>query len=65
MSIDIISTNNTLSRLKQVNRKRELANYIAKDTSDDESNYSPAYIVELSEMGKQLQQNHPVTIVHL
>ncbi len=65
MSIDIIASNNALSHLKQVNKKRELSNYVDQDITDDEPGCSPAYIVELSEMGKQLQRTHPVTIVHL
>jgi hypothetical protein len=64
MSIDVISSNNPLSHSNQVNRKRELSNYIFQDTTNDED-FSPAYIVELSEKGRQLQRDNPVNIVHL
>ncbi|WP_094603592.1 hypothetical protein SPSIL_054390 [Sporomusa silvacetica DSM 10669] len=65
MSIDIIAPNNALSHLNQVNNKRELSNYIVQDTTSDDADFSPAYIVELSDMGKQLQRAHPVKIVRL
>ncbi|TWH46266.1 hypothetical protein [Sporomusa sp. KB1] len=65
MSIDIIAPNNALSQLNQVNNKRELSNYIVQDTIDNEADFSPAYIVELSDKGKQLQRDHPVKIVRL
>lgn len=65
MSIDIIAPNNALSHLKQVNNKRELSDYIVQDTTSNEADFSPAYIVELSDRGKQLQRDHPVKIVHL
>jgi hypothetical protein len=65
MSIDIIASNNALSYLNQVNKKRKLSNYNDQYTTDDDSDFSPAYIVDLSAKGKQLQQANPVTIVQL
>lgn len=65
MSIDIVASNNALAHLKKVVKKKELSNYVAEDITDDESEFSPAYIVELSEKGKQLQRAYPVNIVHL
>ncbi|CQR73128.1 hypothetical protein SOV_49130 [Sporomusa ovata DSM 2662] len=65
MSIDIIAPNNALSHLNQVKNKRELSDYIVQDTIDDDPDFSPAYIVELSDRGKQLQRDHPVKIVRL
>lgn len=65
MSVENISSNKSLSQLRQVNKNRELSNFIAQDTTADDSDYNPAYIVELSEKGKQLQRANPVTIVHL
>jgi len=63
-TIDIISSNNALSHLNQVKRKKQLFDYIIEDDID-EPDISPAYIVELSNKGKQLLQDHPSTIVHL
>ena len=63
MSIDIVS-NNALSYLNQVKRKRKSSNYIYQDITDD-FGYGPAYIVELSAKGRQLQQAYPVKIVRL
>ncbi|WP_371375559.1 hypothetical protein [Sporomusa aerivorans] len=63
MPVDTISSNNRLSQLNQVSKKRELSNYTHDGTDDEDIN--PAYIVELSERGKQLQRANPVTIVHL
>jgi predicted metallopeptidase len=63
MSVDIIS-NNGLSYLNQVNRKQNSSNYIYQDITDN-FDYGPAYIVELSAKGRQLQQDHPVKIVRL
>ncbi|MBU2699661.1 hypothetical protein Ga0466249_000742 [Sporomusaceae bacterium BoRhaA] len=63
MSIDIVS-NNGLSHLKQVKRKLNSSTYIYQDITDD-FDYGPAYIVELSAEGKQLQQAHPLKIVRL
>jgi len=64
MSVDIIISNSALSYLNQVNRNRKLSNYIVHDTTD-EHDLSPAYIVELSDIGKRLQQAHQITIVRL
>ena len=63
MSVDIIS-NNGLSYLNQVNRKHNSSNYIYQDSTDN-FDYGPAYIVELSAKGRQLQQENPVRIVRL
>ena len=63
MPVDIVS-NNGLSYLNQVNRKKNLSDYHYQDATDDFS-YGPAYIVELSAKGRQLQQENPVRIVRL
>ena len=63
MPVDIVS-NNGLSSLNQVNRKKNSSNYIYHDVTDNFS-YGPAYIVELSAKGRQLQREHPVKIVKL
>lgn len=63
MSVDIVS-NNGLSYLKQVNRKQNSSNYVYQDMNDN-FDYGPAYIVELSAKGRQLQQEHPIHIVRL
>lgn len=63
MSVDIIS-NNGLSYLNQVNRKLNSSNYIYQDITDN-FDYGPAYIVELSAKGRQLQHDHPVRILLL
>ena len=63
MSVDIVVSNNALSYLNQVNRKRKLTKFIADEDTANEAGFSPAYIVELSAEGKQLQQAHQVPIV--
>jgi hypothetical protein len=63
MSIDIVS-NNALTHLNQVKEKQNLSNNIFQDITDN-FDIGPAYIVELSAKGKQLQQDHPVNIVRL
>ena len=63
MSVDIVVSNNALSYLNQVNRKRKLTNFIAEENTAAEPSFSPAYIVELSAEGKQLQQANQVSIV--
>ncbi len=63
MSVDIVS-NNGLSHLNQVNRKQNSSNYIYQDITDN-FDYGPAYIVELSAKGRQLQQDHPIKILRL
>lgn len=63
MSVEIVS-NNGLSYLNQVNRKQNTSNFIYQDITDD-LGCGPAYIVELSAEGRQLQKEHPVKIVRL
>lgn len=63
MSIDIVS-NNALTHLNQIKEKQNLSNSIFQDITDN-FDIGPAYIVELSAKGKQLQQDHPVNIVRL
>lgn len=62
MPIDIIS-NGALSYLRQINKKQKPDDYF-QDT-DDSFGVGPAYIVEISAKGRQLQQAHPVKIVRL
>ncbi len=63
MAVDIVS-NSASPFLTQVNRKQNSSDYIFQDITDD-LGYGPAYIVELSIKGRQLQQAHPVKIVRL
>lgn len=64
MPIDIISRNNAIPYLKPAGRKRDLSNYTVQEDGSD-PDFNPAYIVEISKKGKQLQQDHQVKIVHL
>lgn len=63
MPIDIVS-NSGLSQINQVNRKQNTSNFIYQDIADD-LGCGPAYIVELSAKGRQLQRSHPVKIARL
>lgn len=63
MPVDVIS-NNGLSYLKQVNKKKT-SNSDLYLNFVDLLDVGPAYIVELSDQGRILQRAHPVKIVRL
>lgn len=63
MSVDIVA-NNSSPYLNQVNRKRRSSSDFFESIADDFS-IGPAYIVEISAKGRQLQQAHQIRIVRL
>ena len=64
MPIDIVVANNPLSQLKQIKQSRIQPDYTMHDLGI-EPDTNPAYIVEISFAGKQLQLAHPMKIVTL
>jgi hypothetical protein len=62
MPVDIVS-NGALSYLRQINKKHKADDYF--QDIDDPFGVGPAYIVEISAKGRQLQQANPVKIVRL
>ncbi|MDU2064773.1 MAG: hypothetical protein E6713_08000 [Sporomusaceae bacterium] len=63
MPIDIIS-NSSPSQLNQVTKKANPSDHLLHYLGDD-LDVGPAYIVELSAKGRELQKNNPVRIVRL
>jgi hypothetical protein len=62
MPIDIVS-NGALSYLRQINKKQKTDEFFPH--TDDPFGVGPAYIVEISAKGRQLQQANPVKIARL
>lgn len=63
MSVDIVA-NNPSPYLNQINRKRNSSNDFFESIAEH-FNIGPAYIVEISAEGRQLQQAHQIRIVRL